>query len=135
MVTSEGKSPHAWEDARSWYDHRMVHEPTSGYTAETPATAGSESADASRPEGRVLRLGARGRLVLPAAVRNSLGLGEGDLLSVRVEPDGTITMVSFREIARRSRGILGHLSRPGASVVDELIRERRDEAGREEQGR
>ncbi|MGH9577816.1 MAG: AbrB/MazE/SpoVT family DNA-binding domain-containing protein, partial [Terriglobales bacterium] len=41
-------------------------------------------------------MGNRGRLVLPAALRRRLKVGEGDRLVLTVQPDGTVRMVSVR---------------------------------------
>lgn len=78
-----------------------------------------------------VRLGARGRLVLPAEIRRRLSLREGDQLIVVVEPDGRIALTSLREQVHRCRGMLEHVA-PKRRLVDELIRERREEARRED---
>ncbi len=77
-------------------------------------------------------LGDRGRLVLPAAVREQLGLEAGAKLSLVVEDDGTIRLRSLRAIVDAGLGMFAHLGEPGVSMVDELIRERREEAARED---
>lgn len=74
-----------------------------------------------------LRLGDRGRLVLPATVRKSLGLRAGDSLALRVDDSGVIHLSPARHTARKGRGLLGGKS--GARrLVDELLEERRREA-------
>jgi AbrB family looped-hinge helix DNA binding protein len=75
-------------------------------------------------------VGARGRVVLPAALRERLGLKEGDKLVLTVQPDGSVKLLSRREAVRRARGLFAHVA-PGESLVDELIAERREEARRE----
>jgi AbrB family looped-hinge helix DNA binding protein len=82
-----------------------------------------------RAERYVMRLGARGRIVLPAPVRARLGLGEGDRLVLMVEEDGTLRVASLRDQVEAAKGLYGHLA-GGASLVDELIAERRGEAER-----
>ena len=79
-----------------------------------------------------VELGDRGRIVIPAEVRRRLGLKEGDKIALTVEPDGEIRLLSFREVARRARGMFAHIA-PGRSLVDELIAERREEARMEEE--
>lgn len=79
-------------------------------------------------------LGDRGRLVLPAAVRRKLKLEQGSRLQVYVDNDGTLVLRPYAAIVDGLRGSLAHLKKPGESVVDELIAERRQEARREEQG-
>ncbi|HEV8633348.1 MAG TPA: AbrB/MazE/SpoVT family DNA-binding domain-containing protein [Chloroflexota bacterium] len=77
-----------------------------------------------------VNVGARGRVVLPAPVRARLGLREGDRLVLTVEEDGTLHAVSLRDQVEAAKGLYGHLA-GGASLVDELIAERRREAERE----
>ncbi|MGH8583278.1 MAG: AbrB/MazE/SpoVT family DNA-binding domain-containing protein [Gammaproteobacteria bacterium] len=77
-----------------------------------------------------LHLGNRGRLVLPAAVRRRLRLKDGDQLILSCEDDGTLRLVSAREVARQTRGLLRRIA-PGLkkhSLANELIAERRTEA-------
>ena len=73
----------------------------------------------------------RGRLVLPAEVRERLEIHDGDRLWLVVEPDGTIQIKTRAVIIRNLQGAFAHLS-PGRSGVDELIAERRREAAMEE---
>jgi AbrB family looped-hinge helix DNA binding protein len=73
----------------------------------------------------------RGRLVLPAEVRERLNIKGGDRLLVRVDPDGTIRLQTGAAFARSLRGVFKHLA-PGRSLSDELIAERRREAAQEE---
>ncbi len=86
-----------------------------------------------KEETYTLTVGDRGRLVLPASVRRDLGLKKGDRVSLKVDADGEMRLISFREAARRARGMYAHLA-PGRSLVDELIAERREEARREDEG-
>lgn len=81
----------------------------------------------------VLQVGSKGRVVLPAEVRAALGLQEGDRLVVRLREDGVLELLSFREVARRVRGLYKDLVSPGVSLVEELIQERREEARKEGQ--
>jgi AbrB family looped-hinge helix DNA binding protein len=73
----------------------------------------------------------RGRMVLPAEVRERLKIGAGDWLTLILEPDGVIRMLTGEVYARNLRGVFKHLA-PGRSLVDELITERRREAAKEE---
>lgn len=75
-------------------------------------------------------LGERGRVVLPAQVRQRLDLSEGDRLVLSVLPDGTLQLVSLKAQVRKFKGIYKD-SAQGRSIVDELIAERREEARRE----
>ena len=67
---------------------------------------------------------------MPAALREQLGIKEGDKLVLTVQPDGSVKLLSRREAVRRARGLFAHIA-PGESLVDELIAERREEARRE----
>lgn len=77
-----------------------------------------------------IRLGERGRLVLPAAIRKRLGLRAGEYLNLTVGSDGDLQLSSLRQVVRESRGKYGTRA-PHRSLVDELIAERRSEARRE----
>ena len=79
----------------------------------------------------VVQLGSKGRVVLPAEAREALDIKEGERLLLRQRPEGTLELLSFRQIARRARGLWRNLA-PGESLVKELIRNRREEARREE---
>ena len=72
-----------------------------------------------------LNLGNRGRLVLPAQVRRRLGIRDGHRLMLTIESDGSLRLVSLHEQIRKLEGVFAHLAR-GLSLVDELLRERRD---------
>lgn len=75
-----------------------------------------------------VRLGAQGRLVVPAALREALGFKTGDQLVVRVQ-DGRLVVESRESVVRRVQERFGA---PGRNLVKELIAERRREARREE---
>src|SRR2546430_13934780 len=77
-----------------------------------------------------VQLGDRGRLVLPAEIRKRLNLREGDQLLVTVQPDGSLRLMSPRQVVRETRGL--YRTRAGhRSLADELIADRRAEAKRE----
>jgi AbrB family looped-hinge helix DNA binding protein len=78
-----------------------------------------------------IALGERGRLVLPARLRQRLALQPGDRLIVTVDAEGGFRVVSAREQARRLRGLYRDLA-PDRSLADELMAERREEARRED---
>ncbi|MGI8866277.1 MAG: AbrB/MazE/SpoVT family DNA-binding domain-containing protein [Rubrobacteraceae bacterium] len=78
-------------------------------------------------EGSVMvRVGPQGRIVIPAAVREELGLGVGDELSTRVE-DGRLVLERREDVARRLRERYAAIA-PGRSLSEELIAERREKA-------
>jgi AbrB family looped-hinge helix DNA binding protein len=78
-----------------------------------------------------LRLGARGRLVLPAEVCRTLALKEGDRILLTMGKDGRITLRSLASAIDSLQGMFRHLN-AGGSMADELIRDRREEVAREE---
>ena len=76
-------------------------------------------------------LGERGRLVLPARLRQRLNLQPGDRLIATVDDEGDIRIASARDLARRFYGMYRDVA-PERSLADELIAERRLEAARED---
>ena len=68
-----------------------------------------------------------GRIVIPAAVRRSLQIREGDALLLEVEADG-IKLRTRAESLRRARERMARFKDPTRSRADELIAERRAEA-------
>jgi AbrB family looped-hinge helix DNA binding protein len=72
----------------------------------------------------------RGRLVLPAEVRERLGLKPGDRLILTLEADDSLRLVSPRTQIREARGLYADLA-AGRHLVDELLAERRQEADEE----
>lgn len=89
----------------------------------------SHDAASSHTSGVVVRLGDRGRLVLPADVRRAAGLQVGDELFVTLEDDG-LRLTSRRHAALAGRGMFARLA-SGRDLVGELLAERRDAARRE----
>ena len=94
-----------------WYAVGMSH---------IPATSHNE---------HPVRLGDRGRLVLPAELRRALDLKPGDELVARLDGDG-VRLVSRRSLARDVRGMLSRLA-PERDLVAELLAERQVAAERE----
>ena len=68
-----------------------------------------------------------GRVVLPVAYRNALGLKSGDRLLMRLEPDG-IRITSASLSLCQTRALLRQRLDTGRSLADELLAERRNEA-------
>lgn len=77
-----------------------------------------------------LRVGERGRIVLPSELRESMALSVGDLLLVTVPAPGEIRLLSTKVAADSGRGLLA-LKGARRSLAEELIAERRREAERE----
>lgn len=79
----------------------------------------------------IIRLGERGRVVLPAEARRCLGVGRDDLLALDLD-DGerTVHVRTAGDVAQAARGVLSDLA-PGADLAAELISDRREEAERD----
>jgi AbrB family looped-hinge helix DNA binding protein len=77
----------------------------------------------------MIRMGERGRLVIPSEVRRRIGLKPGDRL-ILSEADGEIRLRPASASIEALRGAWGE-STAGRDLADELIAERRSEAGRE----
>lgn len=74
------------------------------------------------------RLEKSGRILIPAAVRRNLGLSEGSMVVMKVEPSGTIEIVSRSQALAKARKDLRKLVPAGRDLVQELIDDRRREA-------
>jgi AbrB family looped-hinge helix DNA binding protein len=76
------------------------------------------------------RLNENGRLVTPASFRKALGINPGDEVVLRLEDDELrITTLKLR-IARAQQNVRKYV-KPGVSLADELIAERRAAARKE----
>ena len=75
-------------------------------------------------------IGEGGRLVIPAAVRKAMGIEPGDEVSLTLE-DAELRIISTRKAIERAQALVRKYVLEGVSLVDELIRERREEASRE----
>jgi bifunctional DNA-binding transcriptional regulator/antitoxin component of YhaV-PrlF toxin-antitoxin module len=80
-----------------------------------------------------LRVGAEGRVVIPALFREALGIAEGAVLYARLE-DGGIRLYTGEEAIARARASLGLTGRHSTGMADELIAERRADVQRDEGG-
>ena len=72
-------------------------------------------------------IGEKGRLVIPASIREALGLNPGDAVDMRVE-NHELHLSTRRNRMQRARARAQQFSQPGILVSDELIAERRAEA-------
>jgi len=70
------------------------------------------------------------RAVIPAAFRKALGINPGDEVILRLEDDELRITTMKRRIERAQRHVRKYV-KPGVSLVDELIAERREAAKRE----
>jgi AbrB family looped-hinge helix DNA binding protein len=76
-----------------------------------------------------IRVGKQGRVVIPADLREEIGLQPGDKLSAQVE-DGRLVLEPRAEALTRVQRRFRHAS-GDRKLVDELIAERRAAAARE----
>jgi AbrB family looped-hinge helix DNA binding protein len=77
-----------------------------------------------------LRINENGRIVIPASFRKALGINPGDEVLLRLEDDELRITTMKHRIARAQRHVRKYV-KPGVSLVDELIAERREAAKRE----
>lgn len=76
------------------------------------------------------KINQNGRIVIPAALRQQMGIKAGESVLMEVE-DGILRMEPHRARIRRIQESLGRLIPPERCLSDELIAERREEARRE----
>lgn len=74
----------------------------------------------------------RGRLVLPAEIREKLKIRDGDPVALTLQDDGLVTLQTREVALQRFTGMFRHLAKPGRLASDELIAERRREARMED---
>ena len=76
------------------------------------------------------RINENGRLVIPASFRKALGITPGDEVILQLEDDELRITTMKRRIERAQRRARQYV-KPGTSLVDELLAERREAAKRE----
>jgi len=89
------------------------------------------SSTVTNPTAAKTKINQNGRIVIPAAIREALGIKPGDTLLMDVE-DGVLRLESFDTRLARIQDELVELVGPDRMVSDELIAERRAEAWREQ---
>jgi antitoxin PrlF len=77
-----------------------------------------------------LSLASNGRVAIPAAMRAALGLKDGDRLVARLV-NGAVVLEPIETSVRRAQALVSTYAKPGVSMVEELIAQRRAEAARE----
>jgi len=77
-----------------------------------------------------LRINQNGRVVIPASFRKALGINPGDQVIMSMEDDELRITTMKKRIERAQAHARRHL-KPGVSIVDEFIAERREAAKRE----
>ena len=75
-------------------------------------------------------MGANGRIVIPANIRNQIGMPRGGSFIVHVE-NGQVRLEPISHAIARVQSLLDDYVPAGTSLADELSAERRDGAERE----
>lgn len=78
-----------------------------------------------------VRIVAGGRVVIPAEVRQGLGVKEGDELLISRDGDG-IRITTVQQAVKEVQAYFGQFKKSGERVVDEFLAERREEAAKED---
>ena len=76
-----------------------------------------------------VKLGEGGRLVIPAAMREALGVKPGDEMALEVV-DGELRIKSYMAVIRELQAEFRKLVPEGTDVVEDFLRERREEQKR-----
>lgn len=71
-----------------------------------------------------------GRVVLPAELRKEFGIKDGSEVLFSRTPHG-IEIKTLDQAVKEAQEFCSRFAKPDVSLVDELIRERREEAARE----
>jgi len=82
------------------------------------------------PQSTRVRVDTAGRVTLPAEMRQKLGIHPGEELILCQDERG-IHLQTFAQAVEAVQKVFAPYRVPGVSVVDELIREREEEARRE----
>jgi AbrB family looped-hinge helix DNA binding protein len=82
-----------------------------------------------RQEART-RVNENGRVVIPAAFRKAMGIKAGDEVVLRIE-DNELRILTLKQRIERAQRLVRQHVKPGTSLVDELIADRREAAKRE----
>lgn len=107
----------------------------SGFDEQPQAQYGAKLRDElfkPSPRREKLRLADGGRVVIPAAMREEMGVKPGDVLIGQVE-NGELRLISRRMALRQVQESLAKYKKPGESVVDEFLNERREEQRRSDE--
>jgi AbrB family looped-hinge helix DNA binding protein len=77
-----------------------------------------------------VQIGDKGRILIPAEMREGLGIADGTTLLFRVE-DNELRLSTFRSRIECAQAHVRKYIQPGVSLSDELSAERREAAGKE----
>ena len=71
------------------------------------------------------------RVVIPAAIRKSLGLKIGDAVTLVLQNNGEVRLLTQAEAVRQAQALVRQQVPASRSLVEELLAERRAEAASE----
>jgi AbrB family looped-hinge helix DNA binding protein len=71
------------------------------------------------------------RVVIPSGIRKSMGLRVGDAVTLVLQDNGEVRLLTQAEAVRQAQQLVRKHIPAKRSLVDELLAERREEAGRE----
>ena len=71
-----------------------------------------------------------GRVLLPAAIRREADIRPNEVLTVRVDDEG-VHLLTRRQAIKRAQNIVRKYTKGRKGLVEEFLRERREEAARE----
>lgn len=77
-----------------------------------------------------VQVGEKGRIVIPAEIREAMGIGAGDLIDLSFEND-ELRISTQKARLRRAQEWARKVIPPGVSLADELSSERREAARNE----
>ncbi len=75
----------------------------------------------------ITRLVNGNRIVIPAAIRKSLGLQVGDAVTLVLEDNGEVRLLTQAEAVRQAQALVRQHVDKDRSLVEELLAERREE--------
>ena len=76
----------------------------------------------------IVSLNASGRILIPASLRQSLNLSEGDKFIIQADDDANIRLMQLYDQIEEAEGLFADFAPENGSIADELIAERRAEA-------
>jgi len=120
-IEGRGWVPGVERNIGSWRYRRVSEEPRQAVYCGTASPALKAT----------LRLGPGGRVVIPADMREAMGLKQGDAMLARLE-GSELNLVTFAETVRQLQTLTRKYVPEGVSLAVELIADRRAEAAREE---
>jgi AbrB family looped-hinge helix DNA binding protein len=81
----------------------------------------------------VTKLTAGNRVVIPSAIRKSLGLRVGDAVTLVLQNNGEVRLLTQTEAVKQAQALVRQYIPAERSLVDELLAERREEAAGEQE--